>query len=68
MLAVDEGSAFAAIGVAETSVFVAAALVFVLAYLDLVEPSSLDEEVRLGLRAMSLSLFVVFVAIVLVRV
>lgn len=54
-------------GVADPSTFVVFTLVFLLAYFYLVEPLSVDGDLRLGLVATGLSLFVVFVAIVTIE-
>lgn len=68
MYAYEPAGAMNAAGPVDASLLIAAALTFLLAYLDVVEPLSVDEDIAVGLRATSLSLFVVFTAIVLVRV
>lgn len=50
-----------AAGAAGASIFVAFTLVFLYSYLYLVEPLSVEEDVRVGLLATGLSLTVVFV-------
>lgn len=67
MYAFEPSGALTAAGPVDASLLIAAALAFLLAYLDLVEPLTVDDDVAVGIRATSLSLLVVFVAIVLIR-
>lgn len=68
MYAFEPSGTLTAAGPVDASLLIAAALAFLLAYLDLVEPMPVDEDIAVGLRATSLSLFVVFAATVLMQV
>lgn len=67
MYGIDQSGGVVALGTLDVSVLVAFALVFLFVYQDLADPLGLGDDVALGLRATSVSLLLVFVALAAVR-